>query len=92
MPLYPPFLLRHADVTTRKRLGVERDMDELRLSIRIHEANLSTPKLLYFLRTKERKQKKMHKLNTKAVLTSLFAILKPPLSRLITIEMSVRDR
>jgi hypothetical protein len=40
---------------------VKRGMDALKLNVRIHEANLSIPKLLYFLRTKERKQKKMHK-------------------------------
>ena len=73
--LYPPFPLCHADVITRKRLGVERGTDALKLSVRIHEANLATPKLLYFLRTKEVKQKKMHKQAQKTVLNSLFCLI-----------------
>ena len=46
-------------------------MDALKLSVRIHEAYLSTPKLLYFLLTKERKQKKMHKQAQKTILNNM---------------------
>ena len=46
-------------------------MDRLKLSVRKHEAYLSTPKLLYFLLIKERKHKKMHKQAQETILNNM---------------------
>lgn len=77
--LYPPFLLCLADVITRKKARRGTRHGRINTKCTKHEANLSTSKLIYFLRTKERKRKKMYKQNTKAVLKSLilhFFLLK----------------